>query len=79
MPAESTVHVIGPALGEEVATGVTVDIKPGTFPNSINLGSNGVVPVAILSTDTFDATTVDPRSVTLAGAKASRQGFEALL
>jgi len=27
---------------------VAVDIKPGSFPNSINLKSNGVVPVAIL-------------------------------
>jgi hypothetical protein len=25
---------------------VVIDFKPGTFPNSINLGSNGVVPVA---------------------------------
>jgi hypothetical protein len=25
---------------------VVIDFKPGAFPNSINLGSNGVVPVA---------------------------------
>jgi hypothetical protein len=42
---------------------VTIDIKPGSSPNSINPKSNGVIPVAILTTDTFDATTVDPLSV----------------
>jgi hypothetical protein len=53
---------------------VTIDIKPGEFPNSINLGSSGVVPVAILSTPQFDATTVDPTSVELAGAKVRLKG-----
>ena len=31
-----------------------VDIKPGSFPNSVNLKSKGVLPVAILGTDDFD-------------------------
>ena len=51
-----------------ILTPVTIDILPGTFPNEINLGSGGTVPVAIFSTDTFDATDVDPLTVTLAGA-----------
>jgi len=49
---------------------VVIDIKPGSFPNSINPDSKGVIPVAILTTDaavgedvTFDATTVDPETV----------------
>jgi len=42
---------------------VAVDIKPGSFPNSINPRNNGVIPVAILSTDSFDAATVNPASV----------------
>ena len=49
-------------------TPVEIDILPGTSPNEINLGSQGTVPVAIFSTDTFDATNVDPLTVTLAGA-----------
>lgn len=36
-----------------------IDIKPGSDPNSINLKSKGKIPVAILTTDTFDATQVD--------------------
>lgn len=42
---------------------VTIDIKPGSYPNSINPDSNGVIAVAILSTGTFDATDVDPLTV----------------
>jgi hypothetical protein len=45
-----------------------IDIKPGSYPNSINLTSKGTLPVAILSTPGFDAATVDPSTVTLAGA-----------
>jgi hypothetical protein len=43
---------------------VTVDIKPGNSANGINPNSQGNIPVAILTTDTFDAVQVDPLSVT---------------
>jgi hypothetical protein len=42
---------------------IDIDIKPGSYPNLINLQSRGVITVAILTTDYFDATTVDPLSV----------------
>jgi len=44
---------------------VDIDIKPCSDPNSVNLKSKGVLPVAIISTEVFDATTVDWESVTL--------------
>lgn len=46
-------------------TEVEIDIKPGSVSNPINCNSRreGVVPVAVLSTDTFDATTIDPGSL----------------
>ena len=57
---------------------VAIDIKPGDAKNAVNLQSNAAVPVAILSapaqgtptanTAAFDATTVNPATVTLAGA-----------
>ena len=53
---------------------VQIDIKPGSYPNSINLGSGGTAPVAILSTNDFDATTVEPVSVTLASAPVKLKG-----
>jgi hypothetical protein len=53
---------------------VAIDIQPGSSQNTINLGSNGNVPVAILSSATFDATTVNPTTVTLAGASVALRG-----
>jgi hypothetical protein len=53
---------------------VEIDIKPGSYPNSINLGSKGGVPVAIFSTPIFDATTVDPLTISLAGADVRLKG-----
>ncbi len=55
---------------------VSVDIKPGSCPNPVNLQSNGVVSVAIVSTVDFDATTVDPSTVTLAGVVPVRASIE---
>ena len=61
-------------IAKNPAITVGIDIRPGASPNNINLGSNGVVQVAILSSATFDATTVDPMSVTLAGASVKLKG-----
>jgi hypothetical protein len=53
---------------------VEIDIKPGSYPNAINLGSQGLVPVAILSSEQFDANSVDPDTVELAGADVEVRG-----
>jgi DNA-binding beta-propeller fold protein YncE len=42
---------------------VAVDIKPGKTPNTVNLTKEGVIPVAILSTTAFDATSIAPETV----------------
>jgi len=61
--AEETVTVIcDDAEGPGCRLGpfaVDLDIKPGDFPNSVNLKSRGVIPVAILGGDTFDVADVD--------------------
>jgi hypothetical protein len=46
---------------------VTIDVKPGDTQNVINMGSSGVIPVAFLSSATFDATTIQPATVALRG------------
>jgi hypothetical protein len=53
---------------------VGIDIKPDDPDNTINLKSRGTVPVAILGSATFDPTTVDPATVTLAGAPVATRG-----
>jgi PKD repeat protein len=46
--------------------GITIDISPTlTSPNPISLAKKGLLPVAIMSSATFDATTVDPSTVYL--------------
>jgi hypothetical protein len=62
------VRVCYDAFVAKIATGsvtlqVAIDIKPGGSPNSINPGSNGNIPVAVLTTDSFDASSVDPSTV----------------
>lgn len=56
---------------------VDIDIKPGSDPNSINPNSKGVIPVAILTTDVFDALTVDVDSVAFGPAGAAPAHREA--
>jgi hypothetical protein len=53
---------------------VAIDIKPGDARNTINLKSAGTVPVTILGSATFDPLTVDPATVTLAGAPVATRG-----
>jgi hypothetical protein len=64
--------------GEGIADSVEIeiDIKPGSYPNSINLKSKGVVPVAALTSEDFNASAIDPESVVFAGAKPVRWNME---
>ncbi|MBI4454937.1 MAG: SBBP repeat-containing protein [Acidobacteria bacterium] len=61
-------------ITDQLCFGVVIGIKPGSFPNSINLGSGGTVPIAIFSTTTFNARTIDPITVTLASAPVKLRG-----
>jgi Leucine-rich repeat (LRR) protein len=63
-----------PAEYGPCAITVEIDIKPGSQPNTINLGSRGLIPVAILSSESFDATTVDAGTVSLSGAGVAVRG-----
>jgi len=49
---------------------VPIDIRPNSDPNLLYLNSKGMLPVAILGTEGFDAMTVDPDTVKLQGIKA---------
>jgi hypothetical protein len=55
---------------------VAADIKPGACPNPINVGSKGVLPVAILGTDNLNVEDIVPQSVTLAGVSPLRWSHE---
>ncbi|MFC1981023.1 hypothetical protein ACFLVN_02110 [Chloroflexota bacterium] len=68
---------IGLDICEAELIPVTIDIKPCSDPNSINLKSKGVLPVAILTTDTFDAMEVDFTTVQLTGTLGSAGAIKA--
>jgi len=53
---------------------VTIDIKPGTYPNSINLKDQGLLPVAILGSAAFDVSTVDETTLQLGGVGIATRG-----
>ena len=55
---------------------VAVDIKPQSCPNPLNVKGKGVLPVAILGTEDFDVTQVDPATVELAGVSPLRWDWE---
>jgi len=50
---------------------VQIDVKPGDSINSVNLKSRGTIPVAILGSADFDAATVVPASIRIAGASVA--------
>jgi hypothetical protein len=41
---------------------VRIDVEPGRFPNRVDPGRRGSIRVAVLTTSTFNAPTVDPES-----------------
>jgi len=57
---------------------VAIDVHPGSAENPVNPGSNGVLPVALLGSDSFDVLDVDPDSLALGvlGAPAVDLQFE---
>ena len=44
---------------------ISIDIRPGSCPNPLELKSKGILPVAVLGTEEFDVTTIDPESIQL--------------
>jgi hypothetical protein len=53
---------------------VGIDIKPGSYPNSFNINGNGVIPVAVLGSDTFDVTEIDASTLSFAGLDVRVKG-----
>lgn len=49
----------------ETAAGVHLDIKPGSCPNPVNPRNKGVVPMAIVGSESFDVTQIDSHTLML--------------
>ncbi|MFW9795180.1 MAG: nucleoside hydrolase, partial [Candidatus Thorarchaeota archaeon] len=57
--------IIGYINDELPSTIAYIDIKPGSWPNPVNLENHGVIPVAICGTDEFDVTKIDTLTLTM--------------
>jgi len=62
-PCSQILNLDDLVLMTNAATPVTIDIRPGDPQNTVVAHSDGVIRVAILSTTSFDATTVEPATV----------------
>jgi hypothetical protein len=60
----------------ETSVEIDIDIKPGGDPNSINLCSDGAVPIAILGSDTFDVYDIDTETLRFAEASVKVVGMK---
>jgi hypothetical protein len=77
--AGSVGRIPGMAFGsipELSALRVSVDIKPQSCPNPLNVYSEGVLPIAILGSEEFDVNTIDAVSVRLNGVAPIRHNYE---
>ena len=57
---------------------VSIDIKPGDKPTTIEPGRQGVIPVAILTTPQFDAATVETATVSIGPTGMEAAVFRAM-
>lgn len=65
----------GPSLTVVCGIPIAIDIKPGSFPNTINPRSHGMLRVAALGTPTFDVTTIDVPTLRFGPSSASPVRF----
>jgi hypothetical protein len=75
--ANSTLDQVDIVLNGEVVPvliEVGIDIKPGSYPNCLNINGHGVVPVAILGSNDFDVTQIDVSTLTFAGLAVRIKG-----
>jgi len=68
--------VYGDIVFESHTISVDIDVKPHSISNPINLKSKGKVPVAILTTESYDASDTDPGSVMFAEASPLKWVFK---
>ncbi len=74
--ADGTSPVLSDIRIQPAYVAVPVDIKPESCPNPLNVKDKGTLSVAIVGTEDFDVTQVDPASVTLEGVSPLRWSVE---
>jgi hypothetical protein len=57
---------------------VTISVKPGKSPTTIEPNSRGMLPIAVLSTAAFDATTIDPATILVGPSGTEAEPFRTM-
>lgn len=73
-PSTYSLHYDPKAGGQTLTQALSIDVKPGSESNPINLRSTGVVPVAVLGDKTLDVTNIAHVRFGPAGATPVRTG-----
>ena len=73
-----TTGVVVTGQSRAEAIHVTIDVKPGDTPTSIEPKREGMIPVAILTTREFDASRVDPATVRIGASGAEAAVFRSM-
>jgi len=63
-----------PVAPGKTVVNVEIDIKPGSDPNCFNKNGHGVIPVAILGSDTFDVPYINQDSLSFGGLAVRVKG-----
>ncbi|MDH3397781.1 MAG: ABC transporter substrate-binding protein [Acidimicrobiia bacterium] len=63
-----------PTAAQQGALEIGIDIQPGGFPNSLNINGRGLIPVAILGSESLDVTQVDETTLDFAGLEVKANG-----
>lgn len=74
LPASAVANAFSSGATGSCQLNVAVDIKPGSYPNSINLCSNGAVPVAILGSLDLDVLEINVDTLRFAEAEVKVVG-----
>jgi len=72
--AEIQAIYLAGSAGRCKAISVGIDIKPGSYPNSFNINGHGVIPVAVLGSDTFDVSQIDLTTLNFQGLEVRVKG-----
>ena len=62
-------------IGLDLLT-ISMDIKPDSCTNPVNVKSKGKLPVVVLGTEFFDVTAIDPATLTLNGVAPLTWSYE---